>query len=121
MYTNITLLITRISFSLAMMTHGYPKLIKLFSESPSFGNPICIGEIPTLALAVFAEFVAPIFISIGYKTRFFSFFPMATMLVAAFIVHLDDPFKRKELALLYLVGFLIVLLMGPGKYSLDKK
>jgi putative oxidoreductase len=46
---------------------------------------------------------------------------MATMLVAAFIVHLDDPFKRKELALLYLVGFLIVLLMGPGKYSLDKK
>jgi putative oxidoreductase len=43
------------------------------------------------------------------------------MLVAAFIVHLDDPFKRKELALLYLVGFLIVLLMGPGKYSLDKK
>jgi putative oxidoreductase len=118
MYTNITLLITRISFSLAMMTHGYPKLIKLFSESPSFGNPIGIGEIPTLALAVFAEFVAPIFISIGYKTRFFSFF---TMLVAAFIVHLDDPFKRKELALLYLVGFLIVLLMGPGKYSLDKK
>jgi len=46
---------------------------------------------------------------------------MATMIVAAFIVHLDDPFKRKELALLYLVGFLIVLLMGPGKYSLDKK
>jgi putative oxidoreductase len=43
------------------------------------------------------------------------------MLVAAFIVHLDDPFKRKELALLYLVGFLIVLLMGAGKYSLDKK
>jgi putative oxidoreductase len=43
------------------------------------------------------------------------------MLVAAFIVHLDDPFKRKELALLYLVGFLVVLLMGPGKYSLDKK
>ena len=42
MYTNITLLITRISFSLAMMTHGYPKLIKLFSESPSFGNPIGI-------------------------------------------------------------------------------
>jgi putative oxidoreductase len=45
---------------------------------------------------------------------------MATMLVAAFIVHLDDPFKRKELALLYLVGFLIIFLMGPGKYSVNK-
>jgi len=72
MYTNITLLITRISFSLAMMTHGYPKLIKLFSESPSFGNPIGIGEIPTLALAVFAEFVAQYFFN-WYKTRFFLF------------------------------------------------
>ena len=34
---------------------------------------------------------------------------------------LKNPFKRKELALLYLVGFLIVFLMGPGKYSINKK
>ena len=54
MNTNITLLITRIVFSLSMMTHGYPKLINLFSDSPSFGNPIGIGEIPTLIIAVLA-------------------------------------------------------------------
>tara|TARA_B100000767_G_scaffold272680_1_gene300936 strand:+ start:62 stop:427 length:366 start_codon:yes stop_codon:yes gene_type:complete len=121
MKTNITLLITRVIFSLSMITHGYPKLIKLISENPSFGNPIGIGEMPTLILAVFAEFIAPIFIIIGYKTRIFSFFPIATMIVAAFIVHFDDPFKNKELALLYLAGFLIIFIIGPGKYSLDKK
>ena len=120
MKTNITLLITRIIFSLSMITHGYPKLIKLVSENPSFVNPIGIGEIPTLILAVFAEFIAPIFIIIGFKTRIFSFFPIATMLVAAFIVHFDDPFKNKELALLYLAGFLTIFIIGPGKYSLDK-
>jgi putative oxidoreductase len=43
------------------------------------------------------------------------------MIVAAFIVHFDDPFKNKELALLYLAGFLIIFIIGPGKYSLDKK
>ena len=121
MNTNITLLITRIIFSLSMMTHGYPKLMNLLSGSPSFGNPIGIGEIPTLILAVLAEFIAPIFIIIGYRTKIFTLLPMVTMLVAAFVVHLEDPFKRKELAILYLVGFLIIFLMGPGKYSINKK
>jgi|TARA_B110000444_G_scaffold230381_1_gene237562 putative oxidoreductase len=121
MKTNITLLVTRVVFSLSMITHGYPKLIKLISENPSFGNPIGIGEIPTLILAVISEFIAPLFIIIGYKTRIFSFFPIATMFVAAFIVHYDDPFKNKELALLYLAGYLVTFIIGPGKYSLDKK
>ena len=121
MNTNITLLITRLVFSLSMMTHGYPKLLNLFSGNPSFGNPIGIGEVPTLIIAVLAEFIAPIFIIIGYKTKIFTLLPMVTMVIAAFVVHLDDPFKRKELALLYLVGFLIIFLMGPGKYSVNKK
>ena len=108
MNTNITLLITRIVFSLSMMTHGYPKLLNLFSDNPSFGNPIGIGEIPTLIIAVLAEFIAPIFIIIGYRTKIFTLLPIVTMVIAAFVVHLDDPFKRKELALLYLVGFLII-------------
>lgn len=120
MISNISLLITRVFFSLLMITHGYPKLMNLLSENPSFGDPIGIGEIPTLILAVIAEFIAPIFIIIGLKTKIFSFFPIATMLVAVLIVHSDDPFAKKELALLYLFGFLIVFLMGPGKYSIDK-
>ena len=82
MNTNITLLITRIVFSLSMMTHGYPKLLKLFSDNPSFGNPIGIGEVPTLIIAVLAEFIAPIFIIIGYKTKIFTLLPMVTMVIA---------------------------------------
>jgi putative oxidoreductase len=41
------------------------------------------------------------------------------MLVAAFIVHGDDPFQKKELALLFLTPFLALLLAGPGRFSLD--
>ena len=43
------------------------------------------------------------------------------MVVAAFVVHFDDPFGRKEKAVLYLVGYMIIFLLGPGKYSIDKK
>tara|TARA_B100000941_G_C28336850_1_gene464613 strand:+ start:201 stop:572 length:372 start_codon:yes stop_codon:yes gene_type:complete len=119
---NIALLILRIVFAWSMLYgHGLSKLNKLIQGDFSFSNPIGIGEGPTLFLAVFSEFLAPIFIIIGYKTKFFSFFPAATMFVAIFIVHLGDPFSRIEKALLFLVVFLVLMLTGPGKYSIDKK
>ena len=83
----------------------------------SFANPIGIGEAPTLILAVFSEFIAPIFIIVGYKTKFFSFFTAATMFVAAFVVHWGDPFGRIEKALLFLTVFVILMMTGPGKCS----
>ena len=43
------------------------------------------------------------------------------MLVAVFIVHLGEPFKSFEKALLFLVGFVVIILVGPGKYSFDNK
>jgi putative oxidoreductase len=101
--------------------HGLSKFYRLIEGNLSFANPIGIGEAPTLVLAVFSEFLAPVFILIGYKTKIFSFFPAATMFVAAFIVHLSDPFARKEKAILFLIGFIVIMMMGPGKYSIDRK
>ena len=54
--------------------HGLGKLNKLIDGNFKFSDPIGIGEAPTLFLAVFSEFIAPIFILIGFKTKFFSFF-----------------------------------------------
>ena len=101
--------------------HGLSKLNKLIEGDLSFSNPIYIGEAPTLILAVFSEFLAPIFIIVGYKTKFFSFFVAATMFVAAFIVHWGDSFARIEKALLFLTVFVLLMITGPGKYSIDKK
>ena len=41
------------------------------------------------------------------------------MYVAAFISHAGDPFSRKEKAILFFLGFIIVFISGAGKYSLD--
>ena len=119
---NIALLLIRIVFAGSMLYgHGLSKFYRLIEGNLSFANPIGIGEAPTLVLAVFSEFFAPLFILIGYKTKIFSFFPAATMFVAAFIVHLSDPFARKEKAILFLIGFIVIMMMGPGKYSIDRK
>tara|TARA_Y100000766_G_scaffold87160_1_gene73984 strand:- start:666 stop:1037 length:372 start_codon:yes stop_codon:yes gene_type:complete len=119
---NIALLLLRIVFAGSMLYgHGLSKLNRLIEGDLSFANPIGIGEAPTLVLAVFSEFLAPLFILVGYKTKVFSFFPAATMFVAAFIVHLSDPFARKEKAILFLIGFIVIMMMGPGKYSIDRK
>ena len=119
---NIALLLIRIVFAGSMLYgHGLSKFYRLIEGNLSFANPIGIGEAPTLVLAVFSEFLAPLFILIGFKTKIFSFFPAATMFVAAFIVHLSDPFARKEKAILFLIGFIVIMMMGPGKYSIDRK
>jgi putative oxidoreductase len=119
---NIALLVLRVVFAGSMLYgHGLSKLNKLIEGDLGFANPIGIGEAPTLVLAVFAEFLAPVFIIIGYKTKFFSFFPAATMFVAAFIVHMGDPFGKIEKALLFLAVFVILMMTGSGKYSIDRK
>ena len=97
---NIALLILRVVFAGSMLYgHGLGKFNKLIQGDLSFANPIGIGEAPTLILAVFSEFLAPIFIIFGYKTKFFSFFPAATMFIAAFVVHWETPLD--ELKKLY--------------------
>jgi putative oxidoreductase len=57
----------------------------------------------------------------GYKTRYALIPLIITMLVAGLITHLDDPWGKKELAVLYFTVFLTLFLTGPGKYSVDAK
>ncbi len=118
---DIGLALLRILPSIMMLTHGYPKFQKLISGNFEFGDPLGIGTTPSLFLAVIGEFFVPILLIIGFKTRLVAIPAAITMFVAAFIVHGEDPFETKEKALLYLVFFVVIILLGPGKYSIDKK
>lgn len=118
---NIGLLFLRVAASGMLMTHGIPKLFKLFSGDMSFADPIGIGEPASLILAVFGEVVFPILIIIGVRTRLAAIPVMITMAVATFIVHANDAFVVKELSALYLVAFTSIALLGPGRYSIDRK
>jgi putative oxidoreductase len=41
------------------------------------------------------------------------------MSVIIFVVHSDDPWKDKELALFYLLSYIGIFMAGPGRYSAD--
>ena len=73
----------------------------------------------SLTLAVIAEFVAPLFVFFGLGTRIAAVPVILTMLIAAFYVHGADPFTNKELALVYSIPFIGLLIAGSGRYSLD--
>ncbi len=118
---NLGLLLLRVGFGGMMLTQGIPKLLKMLSGDFSFGDPIGIGEPASLVLAVLGEVVFPILVIIGFKTRLSAIPAIITMAVAAFIVHGADPFGTKEMALLYLIGFIAIAVLGAGKYSVDRK
>ncbi len=111
----------RIWLGAMMITHGYGKVLgdssKFMAGVESMGFPF-----PTFFAwaAALSEFAGGIFLVLGLFTRFWSLMALATMAVAAFIGHADDPFGRKELALTYLVLSAVVFLLGPGRASLDQ-
>lgn len=115
------LLLMRIGFSAGLLTHGYGKFLKIVQGNFDFGDPIGIGPTASLILAAIGEFIAPILVILGWKTRLVTLFPTITMLVAFVIAHDGDPFAKKEKALMYLIAFLTLYFTGPGKYSLGKE
>ena len=114
------LLLIRIAVAAFMLTHGYPKLMKLLAGGEiQFADPFGLGMTISLVLVVFAEFVCSILIGIGLGTRLVTIPLIITMLVAAFIAHGGDPFGKKEMSLLYLVMYIFLLFTGSGKFSVD--
>ncbi|RXQ96069.1 DoxX family protein [Ancylomarina salipaludis] len=119
-YLDLLSLVLRVSIAAFMLTHGLGKLNLLFSGNEiQFADPIGLGATFSLGLTVFAEVVCSILIGLGLATRLASIPLIITMLVATFIIHGADPFAKKEFALLYLLIYLVVLVVGGRKFSLD--
>ncbi|MDC7993927.1 DoxX family protein [Altibacter sp. HG106] len=118
---HIGLFILRVAFSGMMLTHGIPKLLKLIQGNLEFGDPIGLGSTVSLILTVIGEAICPMLIILGFKTRLAAIPTIITMAVAAFVVHGNDPFGRKELALVYFFAFLVIALTGAGRYSVDRR
>lgn len=118
--SNISVLLLRVGAALMMLTHGFPKLMQLFSDEPiAFMSVMGLSMTISLALAVFAEVICSVLVLIGLGTRLASIPIIITMLTAAFVYHGADPFAGKEMALLYALIFVAILIKGGGKYSAD--
>jgi putative oxidoreductase len=116
---NIWLLVFRALASILMLTHGYPKLLKMMEKDFDFPDPLGVGSVASLSLTVFSEFLCPILIMFGLATRYAGFAVAFTMGVAAFVIHAGDPIHVVEKAYLYLLVFSTIVVLGPGKFSID--
>jgi putative oxidoreductase len=120
-YVSLGLLVLRLFSGAFMLTHGFSKFQRLFSGGEiRFMDFMGLGPTISLSLAVFAEFLCAILIMLGAATRLAAIPLIVTMTTAGFVAHAADPFGTKEKPLLFLVIFVSLLIMGGGKYSIDK-
>jgi len=117
---NWGLLLLRLGVGFDMIfSHGLGKLERIGADPIKFSDPYGLGPTVSLLLAVFAEFFCSIAVVAGFMTRF-AVIPLSiTMLTAIFIIHTDDPWQKKEFAMMFLIPYLTLLFAGPGKLSVD--
>ena len=124
---DFTSLFVRITTGFLMLhLHGLRKITSGYERWEKLGRTITdLIQLDSLAIplgfmASLSESVFAVFIMIGFYTRISTFFLAFTMIVA-FSKHLfSDGLKSGEMALIYLILCIIIYLLGPGKFSIDR-
>lgn len=108
--------------SMMATTHGWSKVS---GDLAPFVNRVGAMGFPAPEFfawaAALSEFVGGLLLILGLGTRVSSVLIAITLGVAAFIMHADDPFGKKELALFYILAAIVIFLLGPGRFSLDQR
>lgn len=125
----------RLGVGLVFIPHGYAKVFgdggpaAFAADLPGFGIPAFLGYV-----AAYAELYGAILLIAGLLTRLDAFLLGATMFVAAFVVQIPDAvrgaepganrffeaMRAGELPVTLLAANLAILLIGPGRFSLDR-
>ena len=115
---SLGLLVLRVAVCAMMLTHGMDKLLHFSDKSQGF-DPIGIGGTLSLSLVIFAEVFCSVALLLGLFTRLAAI-PLIIAMCVAVSVHAGQGFANMELALLYLTVYVAVLIIGPGRYSIDR-
>ena len=113
------LLILRVFAGVSLaLAHGFNKLppsAQFMSGVERLGMP---GE--AAWLSGIAEVFGGLSLAAGLATRPAAFLIVCNLSVAAFLRHANDPYAGKELALLFLAVAVMFLLVGAGRFSIDR-
>lgn len=115
------LLLLRLGVAGFMLVHGIQKLQMVASGAASqFLDPIGIGAVPSIWLAIFAEVGCSLLILVGFCTRLASAALVINMGVAVFFhVQGGQPWAATELAAIYLLIYAALFFLGAGKFSVS--
>ena len=118
-FTLATLLL-RLACGGLMIPYGFNNLIHFARMAQIFSDPFHIGHTPSFILVVFAEFFCAIFVLLGLLTRLACIPLIIAMSVAVFYAHHGEIFGDGQKAALFLTGYITLLLIGPGRMSMDR-
>lgn len=120
----LALLLIRLVMGLAFVLHGWPKIQNPMGWMNAMGG----SSVPSFlqALAALAEFGGGIGLILGLLTPIAAFGLVCQMIGALVLAHLPQghPFVSQsgpsyELPLVYLVVAILLIALGPGKWSID--
>ena len=110
----------RVFVGLLFLQHGLQKLLGMFGGLG--GQPAELFSL--MGLAGIIETFGGIAIALGLFTRLIAFVTAIEMAVAYFMVHIPigavPLLNQGEPALLYFASFLVIMVYGAGKWSLEK-
>ncbi|KGD66985.1 DoxX family protein [Flavobacterium aquatile] len=117
---NFTLLLFRVAISAELIVaHGLKKLGIGVTSAEIVPNPFGLPEVLNQVFATSANIIMPLFIVVGLFTRLATLPILAVTLTGYFILHFNDTIAIKDVPFMYSVSFILIALLGPGKYSLD--
>lgn len=119
-------LLLRLMLGGMMLFHGIDKA----THGISFIKGLIVkqGLPEVLAYGVYAgEILAPLFIIIGWKSRWWAGIIAVNMMVAIYLTHLGSFLSlgkhgawAMEVPMFYLVSAVLVVLLGSGKYAVSR-
>ncbi len=121
------LLLLRVGVGASLfLKHGWEKISDFPRMAQHFPDPVHIGPVPSLVIALLSDAICSLLVMLGFFTRPAAFFAACNIAVAWSLVHRLAFFGRGsapdhgELCVLYIAVLLSLAIAGPGRYSLDR-
>lgn len=115
---SIVILLFRVAFGILFLLHGIDKMSNFQLLVQGYPSVLGLGSYMTLVITIFCEFCCSLFLIVGLLVRIMVFPMILAMGVAFFDIH-DAMMPEGELSLIYFIVFILLYLVGPGRYSLD--
>ncbi len=112
-------LFLRIIFSGMMLLHGLEKISQFNLLKEVFPPTLGMNSQWSLIMIILVEAGCSLLVLLGILTRLAVLPLLFAMIIAAFFTFSPITMAVAELPLLYLAGFFLILLIGPGRYSVD--
>jgi putative oxidoreductase len=125
--SEVALLVVRVIVGIIMTAHGWQKLTGI--GPANFGQGLAQSGVPLPIfmgyVVTFTEFIGGVLLIVGLLSRLAALFLTINLTVAILLVSIHSGLLSStsgigmELPLALIAGFLVILLAGPGRLSLD--